>query len=117
MLEGGLHALELAHHGGATIVYGTDLLGAMQDAQLTEFSIRAEVQPAAALLRAATVNAARLIGEQGQLGVIAPGARADVLVLDGDPLQEIEVLTRPETCLLMIAQGGRVVHELPSLSG
>lgn len=117
VLESGLHALELAHQGGATIVYGTDLLGAMQDAQLTEFSIRAEVQPAAAILRAATVNAARLIGEQGQLGVIAPGARADVLVVDGHPLQEIEVLTRPETCLLMIVQGGRVVHELPSISG
>src|SRR5215813_1109827 len=88
VLEGGLHALELAHHGGASIVYGTDLLGAMQDAQLTEFTIRADVQPAAAILRAATVNAASLIGEQGQLGVIAPGARADVLVVDGDPLHE-----------------------------
>src|SRR5262249_1680380 len=54
---------------------------------------------------------------QGRLGVIAPGARADVLFVDGDPLQEIEVLTRPETCLLMIVQGGRVVHELPSFSG
>ena len=117
VLEGGLHALELAHHGGASIVYGTDLLGAMQDAQLTEFTIRADVQPAAAILRAATVNAASLIGERGRLGVIAPGARADVLVVDGDPLQEIEVLTRPETCLLMIVQGGRVVHELPSFSG
>ena len=49
--------------------------------------------------------------------MIAPGARADVLFVDGDPLQEIEVLTRPETCLLMIVQGGRVVHELPSFSG
>src|SRR5215472_3048258 len=116
VLEGGLRALELAHRAGATIVYGTDLLGAMQDAQLSEFSLRTQVQPAAAVLRAATTTAARLLGQQGRLGVIAPGARADMLVVDGDPLEDVAVLTRPESCLLMVVQGGRVVRELPSLA-
>jgi imidazolonepropionase-like amidohydrolase len=116
VLDGGRHALEVAHRAGATIVYGTDLLGAMQDGQLSEFSLRSEVQPAAAILRAATITAARLLGQQGRLGVISPGARADMLVVDGNPLEDIRVLTRPESCLLMVVQGGRVVRELPSLA-
>jgi imidazolonepropionase-like amidohydrolase len=117
VLEGGLRALELAHRAGVTIVYGTDLLGAMQDAQLSEFTLRSEVQPAAAIVRAATTAAARLLGEEGRLGVIAPGARADALVVDGNPLEDTGVLTRPESCLLLVLQGGRVVHESSGLEG
>jgi imidazolonepropionase-like amidohydrolase len=114
VLDAGLHALEIAHRGGVQIAYGTDLLGAMHDAQLTEFTIRAQVQPAADILRAATTTAARLIGLEGQLGVVAPGAEADLLVVDGDPLADISVLTRPDTHLLMIVQAGRVVREVPT---
>ena len=85
----------------------------MHDAQLTEFTIRAQVQPAADILRAATTTAARLIGREGRLGVIAPGADADLLVVDGDPLADISVLTRPDTHLQMIVQGGCVIRDLP----
>lgn len=117
VLDAGLHALELAHRGGVQIAYGTDLLGAMHDAQLTEFTIRAQVQPAADILRAATTTAARLIGREGELGVVAPGAEADLLVVDGDPTADISVLTRPETHLLMIVQGGRPVRDMRESAG
>jgi imidazolonepropionase-like amidohydrolase len=116
VLEGGLRALELAHRGGVAIAYGTDLLGDMHDAQLTEFRIRAQVQPAADVVRAATTTAACLIGEEGRLGVVAPGARADLLVVDGDPLQDLTVLTQPESRLLMVVKEGRVVRELAHLA-
>ena len=56
--DAGLRSIELASAAGVRLVYGTDLLGAMHDAQLTEFTLRAQVQPAAELLRAATVDAA-----------------------------------------------------------
>ena len=115
VLDSGLRALELAHRGGVKIAYGTDLLGAMQDAQLSEFEIRATVQPPADLIRSATTTAASLIGEAGRLGVVAPGAHADLLVVDGDPLRDVAVLTHPETHLLLVLKGGRVVRELPAL--
>ncbi|GAA5175989.1 amidohydrolase family protein [Pseudonocardia eucalypti] len=108
VLDAGLHALELAHRGGVKLVYGTDLLGDMHYRQLTEFSLRAQVQPPADLIRSATTTAAELLQLPGRIGVIAPGAHADLLVLDGDPLADISVLTRPDTSLRLIVHAGRV---------
>lgn len=111
--DAGLRSIELAAAAGVRLVYGTDLLGAMHDAQLTEFALRAQAQPAADVLRAATVNAAALLGED-DLGRVEPGARADLLVLDADPLADLSVLTRPDTHLRAVLQGGRtVVGSLP----
>ena len=67
------------------------------------------MQPAADVLRAATVNAAALLGED-DLGVIAPGARADLLLTDADPLADLAALTRPDKHLRAVLQGGRTVH-------
>jgi imidazolonepropionase-like amidohydrolase len=106
--DAGLKSLELVSAAGARLVYGTDLLGAMHDAQLSEFTLRAQAQPAADVLRAATVNAAALLGED-DLGAIRPGARADVLLLDADPLADLTVLTRPERHLRAVVQDGRTV--------
>jgi imidazolonepropionase-like amidohydrolase len=106
--DAGLRSIELAADAGVRLVYGTDLLGAMHDAQLTEFAIRAQVQPAAEVVQAATVNAAALLGED-DLGRIEPGARADLLLLDADPLHDIAVLTRPDRHLRAVVQAGRTV--------
>lgn len=110
VLDAGLRALEMAHRAGVQIAYGTDLLGGMQVDQLREFELRAQVQPAADILRSATLVGARLVRMEGQLGVIAPGAYADLLVIDGDPLADITVLTRPDDHLLMIMKAGQFYH-------
>jgi imidazolonepropionase-like amidohydrolase len=108
VLDAGLHALELAHRGGVKIVYGTDLLGDMHYRQLTEFALRAQVQPPADILRSATTTAAELLGMAGRIGTIAPGAAADLLVVDGNPLDDVTVLTKPDDALRLIMHGGRV---------
>ena len=106
--DAGLRSIELASTAGVRLVYGTDLLGAMHDAQLTEFTLRAQVQPTAEVLRAATVDAAALLDEP-DLGRIERGARADLLLLDADPLTDITVLTRPGGTCTAVVQGGRTV--------
>lgn len=108
VIDGALGALELAHAAGIPIVYGTDLFADMHDQQLQEFVIRAEVQPPADLIRSATTTAARLLRLAGQVGVVAPGALADLLVIDGNPLDDIRVLTTPEATLKLIMKEGRV---------
>lgn len=109
VLDAGVHALELAHRGGVAIAYGTDLLGGMQGAQLDEFTLRGEVQPPLDVLRSATSVAARLVGMEGQIGAVAVGARADLLVVDGDPLADLRVLTAPERHLSLLLHGGAIV--------
>ena len=108
VLDAGLHALELAHRAGLPIVYGTDLLGGMHRRQLSEFTLRSRVQPAADVIRSATTVAARLLRMEGQVGVVAPGAMADLLVVDGDPLQRLEVMTDPERHLRLVMKAGTI---------
>jgi imidazolonepropionase-like amidohydrolase len=108
VLDAGLRALRLAHAAGVNLCYGSDLLGGMRRHQLEEFRIRGAVLPAADVIRSATVTAARLLGEEDRLGRIVPGAWADLLVVDGDPLADLGVLTDPDTHLKLVMQGGKV---------
>jgi len=108
VIGGAMDALALAHEAGLPIVYGTDLFADMHDHQLEEFIIRAEVQPPADLIRSATSTAARLLQLDGQVGVVEPGAFADLLVVDGNPLQDIRVLTTPGQTLRLIMKEGQL---------
>ncbi|WP_217428568.1 metal-dependent hydrolase family protein [Microlunatus speluncae] len=107
VLDAGLRGLELAVRGGVPLAYGTDLLGGMQRHQAREFSIRAEVQPPIDVIRSATVIGADLLQRPGELGVIAPGAYGDLLILDRDPLVDLGVLA--ESRVETVIQGGRIV--------
>lgn len=111
VLDRGLAALETAHRQNVQIVFGTDLLGGMHRHQLDEFRIRAEVQPPIDVLRAATVTAARLVGLESKVGHIAPGAWADLLVVDGNPVEDITVLTVPDKHLKLVMKAGVVVRD------
>jgi imidazolonepropionase-like amidohydrolase len=104
--QAGLGALEKAHKAGVNLVYGSDLLGPMHAHQLGEFTLRAQVQPNADLIRSATTTAARLLRMEGHIGTLAIGAHADLLVVDGNPLQDISVLTRPQECLKHVIKAG-----------
>jgi len=108
VIDGALGALELAHNAGLPVVYGTDLFADTHDQQLREFTIRSEIQPPADLIRSATTTAARLLQREGTLGVIAPGALADLLVIDGNPLEDIRTLTAPDKNLRLIMKDGQI---------
>ena len=109
-LDRGLEALELAHNSGVSIAYGTDLLGEMQKWQLHEFALRREVVGIANALRSATSDAARLLNMEGRVGTLAPGAFADVLLLDQDPLEVLDTLENLEQHLSKVLVGGSVVY-------
>ena len=106
--RGGLNALKMAHEAGVNLAYGTDLLGDMHAHQLKEFDIRAEVQPHLAILQGATLNAAELMNEAGETGVIKEGARADLLIAEANPLEDWSSLQRPGSNLKLIMKGGKV---------
>jgi imidazolonepropionase-like amidohydrolase len=109
VLHRGLEALRLAHAAGVPIVFGSDLLGGMHGYQNEEFRLRAKVQPVIDVIRSATSIAAALLGRSGTLGVIAPGAAADLLVLDADPLADVAVLADIAEHLDLVLQDGIAV--------
>jgi len=106
VLDAGIEALALAHRHGVKLVYGTDLLGDMHRDQLQEFAIRGQVQPPVEVIRAATCNAARLFRLHGEIGEVLPGARADLLVVEGNPLEDLKYLMDPARYLRAILKDG-----------
>ena len=106
VLDAGLEAVEKAYDHGVKMVYGTDLLGTMHRHQLNEFALRGEVMEPIDVIRSATSTAAELFQMEGEIGVVEPGARADLLVVDGNPLQDLGVLQKPEQFLKAIMKDG-----------
>ncbi len=104
----GIDAVRLAVSEGVSVVFGTDLLGHMHDRQSGEFDLRLQAMNPVQALQSATLVAAQLMRQEGQLGELVAGAWADLLVVEGDPTRELSMLTRPAG-LRLIVQGGRIV--------
>lgn len=107
--ENSRKALGMAMRKGVKIAFGTDLFGPFQEHQSLEFSLRQEVCSPADTIRSATVVCAELFNMQGRIGIIAPGAYADLLAIDGDPLQAPELLQEQGRYMSVIMKEGRFV--------
>ena len=81
-----------AHKAGVKIAFGTDAGVSFHGDNAEEFVFMVEggMSPAEAL-RAATVNAAELLGESDRLGTLAPGKLADIVAVPGNPLADIAI--------------------------
>jgi imidazolonepropionase-like amidohydrolase len=86
VLDSGIRAVELAQRTGIPMAYGTDLVGPMQDRQLDEFRLRSDVVSPLDMLRSATSVAAELVRLESEIGHVRAGYRADLNVLDANPL-------------------------------
>ena len=103
----GQKALEILAKAGVKMALGTDLLGESHRHQSDELRIRAGILGAGATLQQATVNAAELLNMSGQLGVIKPGAKADLLLVKGNPLTDISCLLGQGENILSIMKDGK----------
>lgn len=110
----GIDAVRIARAEGVPVVFGTDLLGHMHGQQSSEFDLRLPAYPGkggpVAVLQSATIEAARLMRAEGEIGELLPGAWADLLVVDGDPTADLSMLTAPEAGIRLLMQGGRTVR-------
>jgi imidazolonepropionase-like amidohydrolase len=104
--DAGTRAIAIAKAEGIPIAFGTDLLGAMHAQQSIEWRLRSTVQSAVEILQSATSVAAKLLNQDGKLGVIAPGAHADLIVVNGDPTQDITLLCDPEKTVAGVMKAG-----------
>ena len=107
--DGALSGLEKMKRAGVKLAYGTDLLGTTYVRQCQEFTLRKEIFTPLELLRQATSIGAELMMMEGKLGCVRPGAFADLLVVDGNPLKDINLLAADGKKLAVILRGGEVV--------
>lgn len=102
----GMNSLAVMKKAGLAMAYGSDLLGEMHKYQSEEFVIRGRALPAHEVIGSATHVAAKLLKLEGKIGTIAPGAHADLIVVDGDPLKDLSLLTRQGKHMPLIMKGG-----------
>lgn len=107
--DAGRRAIRIALDAGVRVGFGTDLLGETHPAQGRELLLRAQVQSPLDVLRSATLVNADLLGRSGELGVVAPGAYGDLLLVEGNPLEDLELLVRADETFRMVVRNGEVV--------
>jgi imidazolonepropionase-like amidohydrolase len=121
--------LPLAHKAGVKVLVGDDYSGVFRDMidddpldhkvgnYAREFAMYGALDglSPADVLSWGTKNAGEaLVGTGGQLGVMAPGALADLIVVDGDPLADLSLLAKPQQALkAVIRDGVMIIDRLP----
>lgn len=102
--EFGLVQTGRAHERGVRVLAGTDSPDSFAFPGLALHDELVHLSQAGMsnlqVLRAATAEPARFLGLEGQAGVIAAGARADIVLLDADPVRDIENVRRIHTVVL-----------------
>jgi imidazolonepropionase-like amidohydrolase len=94
---------------GVKIAFGTDVGGFSWNepiAQEFPYMIQFGMTPMQAI-QSATSRAAEMLGMKGQLGVIAPGALADIVAVGGDPLKDVKVLEK----VVFVMKDGKVFKD------
>jgi len=101
------------------IVFGTDII---TDPNLIarmneEFTFRTKWFTPVEILRQATSKGGELLDlskrfNPGKLGVIVEGALADILLINGNPLEDISLLTKPEENLALIMKDGKIYKNM-----
>ncbi len=93
------------YHAGVKIAFGTDAGVYPHGENAREFALMVKAgMPPLFSIQAATTHAAELLRQQGNLGVVAPGAYADIIAVRGDPLADVTRLQN----VSFVMKGGRV---------
>jgi imidazolonepropionase-like amidohydrolase len=103
--------MESMRKAGVKVGFGTDLLGETYVQQCREFAIRRQVFTPLEILRQATSVNAEILQQKDTLGCVKAGAHADLLVVDGDPLKDIELLAASGKHLRLIMRSGELVRD------
>lgn len=106
-----LSGMDRMRQAGVKLGFGTDLLGSLYTQECREFTLRREVFEPVEILRQATSNNAELMQMKGVLGCIAPGAHADLLVVEGDPVGDSGLLAADGRNLRLIMRLGELVKD------
>jgi imidazolonepropionase-like amidohydrolase len=99
-------SLQIAYPLGVRIAYGTDAGVSKHGRNADEFELLVKFgMPAVEALKAATINAAALLGLEKEIGTLEVGKSADIIAVDGDPLMDVKVLKR----MAFVMARGKVV--------
>src|SRR5581483_3540577 len=112
--EGMERATRVAYDAGVRVGSGSDLLGPDQDRRGLELVLKARLLGAMGAIESATRVNAEILGLGDDTGTLEPGKRADLIAVDGDPLDEPALFDDPARVVLVV-KAGRVVKDTRAL--
>lgn len=115
VLASGLKSLEVALAEGVNVGYGTDLCWSPKLYQGDGLMIHQKVCGAVEALRHATVNNAKVVRMEGQIGQIIEGAFADILIVDANPYDGLECFAQYDNKVVGVLQSGKPARDDLSL--
>ncbi|MEQ8675370.1 MAG: amidohydrolase family protein [Aggregatilineales bacterium] len=119
MRDNSYEAIALAKKAGVKIALGTDaampLVFHGDNAWEFELMVEHGLTPMESIV-AGTRNAAENIGLLDEIGTIEAGKLADIVIVDGDPIQNISVL-REQACIKLVLKAGQIIKNLGILPG
>ncbi len=105
---GGMQSLAVARDAGLKICSGSDVLASMQPFKAMELSLKATVLGAHEAILSATRTNAELFGLADEIGTVEEGKQADLIVVDGQPLDDVAVLQNADN-IRLVMRGGRTL--------
>lgn len=109
-------SIRRAIEAGVIIAFGTDTGVGPHGSNGEEFLVLRELGlDPLACIRSATTVAAQTVGWEGEVGTLAAGAYGDVIGVPGDPLEQLELLAKPESVQLVV-KGGALVKNARSVA-
>jgi imidazolonepropionase-like amidohydrolase len=107
LMKSAVTGLDIARSAGVRIGHGSDLEGILHQYQSREFLLKSQVMTPHEIIVAATATNAEMMGMKGRLGTIAVGALADLIVVEGDPLEDLGLLGDQGAHMPLIMTGGK----------
>lgn len=106
-------ALRILKQANVPMAFGTDLTHvSLHHHQSDEFTYRSKVLSAADVVRSATTNAAKVLRKEHEIGNVFVGARANLILVDGNPAEDATLLSKPDNMRLIIKNGVVVKNQI-----
>ena len=104
----GLNAFEMAYRADVKIGSGSDILGPNQHVKGRELALKAAVMGPMGAIIATTKTNAEMLGFKDQLGTVEIGKLADLIVVDGNPLDDISLFEKGLEKVLVVMKEGKI---------
>ena len=104
-------AVKHCYEAGVAIGLGSDLIGSWQGGEAKELKLRSGLMPTLDILKSATSINGELIRPEKDLGLIRPGALADMIVVDGNPFDDISIFNDARSFVSLVMKDGKVLKD------
>lgn len=111
-----LVALQNCVSEGVKIGSGSDIIGPFQYLKGREFALKAQVMSSMEAIRSATLTNAEMLGMAEQIGSIETGKEADMIVVDGNPLNDLSLFENGLERVVLVMKEGIIYKDTLKLS-